>query len=148
MKLEHFRRMKRRVQKERAKSSAALVETGSGEASKLLVESTAEELKIQDQIAALKTRHLLELADKYDIPAPPDWVKGISFSNEPVLGPEWRRSTFVPNTIFLEPEQRFKLLKVIRAERQERRDRWIWWIPLTFGLIGAATGLVSIILKK
>jgi hypothetical protein len=147
LKLENLRQKKRRIQKKHKQLSSMLTNTMSENADKLINESSTEDEKIKIEIAVLETRHIQELADRYNIQVPKDWVAGKGFSG-PELGQGWSRSSLVPNAIYLNEERRLALLKAIRTERRERWDRWVWWIPLVTGLIVALTGLARFILKK
>ena len=48
------------------------------------------------------------------------------------------------DALILNAAGRFAVRAAIRTEQRERRERWVWWIPIVFGLIGALTGLVSV----
>ena len=92
------------------------------------VRSTAEE------IDALKSKQLLLKANKYDIPHP-DRDSRNNYWEQGHYSQKWALSVGGRNL----------LRSLIRREQRERRERWGWLIPVIFGLIGAITGLASVL---
>jgi hypothetical protein len=148
--LERLRRKMRRILKKSGKFSSGRWSATPEEASKLTGEYAAEYEKVKTEIAVLKTNYLLELAERYDVPIPSTFA-AFNFGavgGAETLPPDWSRSPNPPNALFLKDNARRALLKTIRGERQEIHNLWAWLIPLIFGLVGALTGLASIILRK
>lgn len=90
--------------------------------------------QISESRNILHTKYIMGQMHKLDIPTPPphsNVFKQNSFSD----------------TFELTQEGRHELRMLIRAEQTRRRQPIYIFITLTTGLIGAATGLVSVILK-
>ncbi len=87
-------------------------------------------------ISELRTQQLLRKAKKYDLIIPDHgderfWTQGGIYG-------EW----------LLTPRGRNHLRANVIQAQKDWRDGLTWWVPLVFGLIGALTGLTSILLKK
>jgi len=82
------------------------------------------------QLSELAQDRLFRQANRYKVPIPwhakNDWEEWVDVQ-------------------FLKPEPSFELRKAINTERKERREWWGFWFTLAVGLIGALTGLVSVI---
>lgn len=89
---------------------------------------------VNDEIATLHTRYLLDLADKYLLPKPDfdDGEKGVWVESR-ITG-YWQ----------LSPETMVKLRTAIRSEQKNRRDIWLGVLTLLIGLVGALAALVSV----
>jgi hypothetical protein len=62
-------------------------------------------------------------------------------------GGVWCESEIKSRHYYLSPEGLYQLRSAIRQEQRERRDSASAWIGWSIGLIGALTGLVSMIKK-
>ena len=96
--------------------------------------------RVRDEIDWIKSERILRDADKYDVPTAPR----IFMSNNLITEP-WRRSDVTPNLVVLTQSGRAELRNAIREEKRERRESWLWPVSIVFGLIGALTGLASIL---
>ena len=88
----------------------------------------------EEEIDFSKSSRLIRKANKCDIPHP---------DREP-LHNYWETGHYSQRR-FLSVAGRALLRADIRREQRERRERWGWLIPVVFGLIGAITGLVSVL---
>ena len=89
---------------------------------------------IDDDIAKLHTRYLLQQAERYLIPKP-------EFNTE---GGAWEESR-IDARFQLTPTARSELKAAVRQEKKERREHWQSWLVLIVGLVGALTGLFSVL---
>ena len=104
-------------------------------AQELMSELFFERDLIDAQIFALQTRRLRTLADKYLIPVPEFDADSGAWVESRVTG-RWH----------LSPETAMKLRKEIDEEQRRIRDRWIAWFTAATGVLGAATGLASVLM--
>ena len=89
---------------------------------------------IDDKIAKLQTRYLLQQAEKYLIPKP-------EFDTD---SGAWEKSR-IDSRFHLTPTAMSELKAAVRHERKERREHWQSWLVLIVGLVGALTGLFSVL---
>lgn len=91
----------------------------------------------EDEIEEMRSSHLIALATKYDVPIP-------SSSD---LAEYWERSNYTGKH-YLNGIGRARLRAELNREQREWRDRWVWLIPVVFGLLGSATGIISLLTRK
>lgn len=109
------------------------------EAQKIRCEWAHYREEIEEQREGIATERLVRQAQRLEIPIPPRLFPAGSDEGEHwVLGR-------VTGTYYLKDEARWGLLNKIRAEKNERRTPFITWITLLIGLVGALTGLVSVL---
>lgn len=89
----------------------------------------------QDEIRKLHSRYLCIQAAKLIVPQP-------DLKDEAM----WEKEG--PNRIYLTERGINHLLTAIRAERKARAELFLMWAPGVTGLIGAAIGLATILVKK
>jgi len=89
---------------------------------------------LSDEIEGEKSARLMRRAKKFDLPEPDGeghWTQGFYSHNQ-----------------YLTAKGRAFLRAEIRREQREGRERWVWWIPLVFGLLGSITGLASVLVTR
>lgn len=96
-------------------------------------EAGAEHSEIQREIDMLTTSYLAETARKYMLPTP-------EYGNKEM----WEEQPY-PRS--LTKRGVAELRSAIRKERKERRESFLPWICALVGLVGAVTGLLSVILR-
>ena len=89
---------------------------------------------IDDKIAKLQTRYLLQQAEKYLIPKP-------EFDTD---SGAWEESR-IDGRFHLTPTAMSELKAAVRHEKKEQREHWQSWLVLIAGLVGALTGLFSVL---
>lgn len=87
-------------------------------------------------IDELITNHLISIARRVIIELP-------DYGDETM----WKESQYVGHSKLLSEKGISRLRSDVRKERGERKNIWIPWVAAITGLIGALTGLVSILLK-
>jgi hypothetical protein len=117
----------------RIKNLASSAET----LSDIIQDEMSERDLIFDQIALLQTQRLLEQAQHYLVPIPSNEIQGNIVQH-------WVQSK-ISGRFWLTPKSMVDLRALIRAEQKDRWDFWSRWVPIVFGLIGATTGLVSML---
>lgn len=85
-------------------------------------------------IQILETKFLIRKANKYNVP----WPRTSESEN-------WSDWQNIFGIRYLSDKGRFRLNKLIRQEKKERREGFIQLITVITGLIGAAIGLMSFI---
>jgi hypothetical protein len=91
-----------------------------------------------EQLEGIATDRLLRKARLLEIPIPPR-----ELGADEAEGPHWILGN--SGIYYLKLEARWELRRKIRAELDERERRFVTWITLLIGLIGALTGLVSVL---
>ena len=86
-------------------------------------------------IRMLETKYIIRKANKYNVP----WPRNSESEN----WSDWQNSYGLR---YLSDEGRSRLNKLIRQELKERREPFIQLITVITGLIGAAIGLISLLL--
>jgi hypothetical protein len=85
-------------------------------------------------IKILETKYLIKRANKYNVP----WPRNSESENYS----DWQNDFGIR---YLSDEGRFRLNKLIRQEKKERREGFIQLITVITGLIGAVIGLIAFI---
>jgi hypothetical protein len=88
-------------------------------------------------IDEILSRQIFRAAKKCDLPLPPREEDSQYWNRGHIYG-SWS----------LTREGRTLARFDIHQAEQAQRERWTWWVPLVFGLIGSLTGLASILLRK
>jgi hypothetical protein len=89
-----------------------------------------EDATLSNEIESIRTRALLDLASRYNLPTP-DWFDDEAWANR-----DWH---------YLKPEHFAKLRTAIREEQTARRDQALAWIPLITALTGIGGVVVAIL---
>lgn len=96
---------------------------------------------LQEEYETIYSRRLVNKAIRLRLPVPErPYGEGV-YENE-----NWHRAPYVGEW-YLKPEGIRKLRAEIRAERKARSEQLGLWLTLLIGLIGAATGLMAVILR-
>jgi hypothetical protein len=142
LELRRLQAQKRRTQLSYRKDiqDARTQKLGRAEVEKLERNEMSEVGWIQDEIAELQTRRLFRRAEKYLVPTPEFDRDGPNWSQSQMTG-EWH----------LTRVGLAALRAAIRQEQKERREAVqgrLIWISMLTGLIGALTGLASVLHKS
>ena len=137
-----YRKKLRKLERERDKELETLTrfareaeKEGGREAGLAVWQTEDYELKIiESEIAFLKTQFLRSQAERLSLPFP-------KFSQEDGF---WEQGRYDPGW-HLTNEGIVKVRSQIRAEKKERMEVFYRWAILAVGLIGALTGLISVI---
>jgi len=104
------------------------------ECDKLDSQEEFELTEVDDDISALETEYLVENARKLLLPIPEYRLDGAM----------WKRSKHGGNFILTE-NGIAEIRNAIRKERRERREGTIVWLASLTGIVGAVTGLVTVL---
>jgi len=106
----------------------------STETQKLISEKAQEEIFVRDLILRHSTDYLFKKASRLIIPVPYD-------------DKFWEESFAIPGTKHLNEDGILQLKKTIREERIARSKSVVVWMSSLTGLIGAATGLLAVLMS-
>jgi hypothetical protein len=93
---------------------------------------------VDDDINLLETRYLREETQRLLLADP-------QFTIEDKGGP-WKQS-HISGRYFLNSDGIAQLRASIRKEKRERREAAVFWVAAVTGIIGALTGLASVLMK-
>jgi hypothetical protein len=100
-----------------------------------------EDQMLWEEYHALYTRQLEREAFRLRVPVPPR-----PWGTESQEDENWSRGHYLGEWI-LKTEGIKKVRTEIRAERRARAEQLVQWATLLIGLVGAATGLMAVILR-
>ncbi|HZT34456.1 MAG TPA: hypothetical protein VFA15_00940 [Nitrososphaera sp.] len=106
------------------------------EADELWAEFFSEKAFYDDEINSLVTGHLCEMASQLMLPVPEHEEKGM-----------WQEAEHRHNRWVLSVKGAAELRAAIRKEQRESREQFVIWASLLTGIIGALTGLISILIR-
>lgn len=98
--------------------------------------------EIHDSRLARIQQKWIRKAEKLMIPVPPQNTEKIFRDDDENW--EYSRPT---NEILLKSHAMIKLRSEVRREQKERRDVYSYWITIIVGLVGALTGLASVLMR-
>jgi len=99
--------------------------------------------EIRDSRNARIQRKWIRKAGKLMIPLPPQDIERMLNDDDD----NWEISR-PANEALLKPQAMINLRREVRREQKESRDGYIRWITVVVGLVGALTGLVSVLLRS
>jgi hypothetical protein len=118
-------------------SSARARKARQDEIEQIMILEMHEVDEVLDGISFCHSVYLRLQAERLDIPVP-QFVAGGGLGSE-----NWTQSEFT-GKYRLSDHARHVLREKIALAMKEQREKWTWWIPIIFGLIGSLTGFLSV----
>lgn len=104
------------------------------EEDQLWAEFFSEKELFDEPISAFRTGYWMTAASRLMVPIPDRNEEGM-----------WEKARLSPRHEFLTIKGIAEIRSAIRKERRESREPFVMWASLVIGIIGALTGLVSIL---
>ena len=101
----------------------------------LRAEEGSEADPVLEKIDVLTTRRFCQIANRLMVPLP-------DRSDEDL----WEESPYGLGKV-LTSKGIWELKKLIRQERRESREGFLWWLAALTGIVGAITGLVAVLTR-
>lgn len=101
---------------------------------RMLANAAVKDAEFEGRIMGLQSQHLLDQIESYSLPPPEqsDWATENPFS---------------PHRYFTR-EAYYKLKALVRAEKRERQEMWLKWVPAITGIGGLIVALVAMLTTR
>lgn len=92
-----------------------------------------EEQMVDEEISIIVTNNLIRQANRHFVPIPPHSEQNM-----------WSQCNVISNRYVLTNDGITRLRSTLRSEQKERNEMWLTILAALTGIVGALTGLVSV----